>query len=70
MTYSDLNVRYGVARKRLPGKLLMAVALLMLIAVPMTSGCSPRAQVPQKPAPPAALPAFTFDAIEVQPASP
>ena len=70
MTYSRLNVRSGVARKRLPGKLLMAVALLTLIAVPGMAGCTPRAQAPQVPEKPADMPLFTFDAIEVQPASP
>lgn len=70
MISARLDVRPGVARKGLPGKLLMAVALLTLIVAPIMAGCAPRAQVPQKPAPPADLPAFSFDAIEVQPASP
>ena len=48
----------------------MAGACLLLIAVSAMTGCAPRVQAPQVPPKLADLPIFTFDAIELQPASP
>ena len=48
----------------------MAGACLLLIAVSAMTGCAPRVQTPQLPPPPVAMPIFTFDPIDVQPASP
>jgi hypothetical protein len=59
--------------RRLPVRqplLLLAGAFLLLTAVSAMAGCVPRVQAPQVPPKPADLPVFTFDPIEVQPASP
>jgi len=53
--------------------LLLAGACLLLIVAPGMAGCAPRVQtpqLPQNPAPPVDTPIFTFDPIDVQPASP
>ena len=72
MLDTRLDVRPGGIKRHLPGRtlLLLAGAFLLLIVVPGMVGCAPRVQLPQQPAPPTDMPAFTFDAIEVQPASP
>ena len=75
MLYPRANVRSRDVKRHFPGRplLFMAAAFLLLIIVPGMAGCAPRAQapqLPQKPAPPADLPIFTFNPIEVQPASP
>ena len=59
----------------MPGRLLLlsACAFLLFVVMIAAVGCTSRAQAPQllqKIPPPADQPVFTFDAIEVQPASP
>lgn len=49
--------------------LLLAGACLLLITVSAMTGCAPRLQASQVPPKPADLPFFTFDPIDVQPAS-
>jgi len=59
----------------LPDRLLLlsACAFLLLVVMFAVVGCTPRTRTPQlplQPSPPADMPVFTFDPIEVQPASP
>jgi hypothetical protein len=59
----------------LPGRLLLlsACAFLLLMVMLAMVGCTPlvRApQIPQNPSPPADIPVFTFEPLEVLPASP
>ena len=52
---------------------LSACTLLLLAVLPAVVACAPHVQtpqLPQKPPTPADMPIFTFDPIEVQPASP
>ncbi len=51
-------------------RLLLAGACLLLTAVSAMAGCAPRVQAPQVPPKPVAMPVFTFDPIDVQPATP
>ena len=72
MLYPRANVRSSDIKRHFTGRplLLLAAAFLLLTAVTAMAGCTPRAQTPQVPPKPADLPSFTFDAIEIQPASP
>jgi hypothetical protein len=75
MLYQRINFPPGCGRGHLPGRPLLfsACAFLLLAVMLAVVGCTPPAQVPQlpqKPSPPVDMPVFTFEPIEVQPASP